>query len=107
MVYLPLTVIELSVLSDEPIRISVYSDSNGVEVNPTSMVVKMAFKVDGTDPDKTVPSDWTTGVWDVGESYKAQCNPPCAALGKGAFDIYLWLAGSNSPVRKVGVLKVI
>lgn len=89
-------------LSSEPIRVPVYAEVNGVEVDPTAMVVAMAFVLVGSDP---LVGDWTAGTWDVSGVYKAQVKPPVLAVG--VYAIWLKLTGTDTPVKKVGYLRLV
>lgn len=89
-------------LSSEPIRVPVYASVAGVKVDPSTMVVAMAFKPGGTDP---IAGDWIVGTWDVSTVYKAQVTPP--VLGIGIYVIWLRLTGTDIPVKAVGFLKLV
>lgn len=105
---MPLSVIERSHLSSEPIRVPVRALVNGAVFNPTSMTVEMAFVdyVVGGDP-----VTWTVGLWDTDTVsapnvvYKAQVKPPVLPIG--TYTVYLRITGTDVPVRQVGVLKLV
>src|SRR6266550_2749161 len=108
-----LKTIERPRLSSEPIRVPVAAEVNGAVFVPTSMTVEMAFiPFDATLSVQLEPTSgqWVTGIWDVDATgatvvYRAQVKP--TGLVAGTYTVWLRLTGTDTPVRIVGVLKLV
>lgn len=105
---------EISALSKEYVRVRVQLKVNGIDTNPTSDAVSMAF-MSGT----TAPStgDFKTGSWETDATtspatYWARClvgpGGGVITLTAGLYNVWLQITDSPEvPVRKCGLLRVI
>lgn len=99
--------LRLSSLSTEYVKVPVSIKVNGAVVNPTSYVVKMAFKTSG----EPIEADWKTASWETaGTTYYVRClvGPSGdVTLADGSYDIWLRITGAPEiPVRTIGRLIV-
>lgn len=97
----------------EYVRVSVYAESSGAQVNPTSDTVQMAFVPGSAAPEA---GDWKSASWDTDTTttpttYRAQClvGPSgTVTLVRGSYTVWVKIVDSpETPVRPVGSLKVI
>lgn len=97
----------------EYVRVPVYAESSGAQVNPTADTVQMAFLAGSQAPES---GDWKSASWDTDATttpttYRAQCLVGPAGtvtLTRGTYTVWVKITDSPEvPVRPVGSLKVI
>lgn len=103
-----LPVVTQSILSSQFVRVQVFADDQGVEIDPTGYVVQLAFPVQGVAP---IGGDWKVGTWETSpDTYYARITVgPSGGFIPiiGRYDIWVKvLAGGETPTEKVGVLVV-
>ena len=102
------TTVVLSSLSLEYVRVAVTIKRLGVEVDPTTDTVQMAFTAVGVEP---VSADWKSASWEtVDGEYIARClvGPTgTVTLSDNMYTIWVKVADDPEiPVRPVGRLRV-
>lgn len=97
----------------EYVRVPVYAEAAGAQVDPTGDTVQMAFMPGSQTPEA---GDWKSATWDSDTSttpatYRAQCliGPSgTVTLNRGTYTVWVKITDSPEvPVRPVGSLKVI
>jgi len=101
----------ISSLTTEYVRVRLTGQNNGVEIDPTSFTVQLAFPAQGVDP---VSGDWATGAWETvtdslnNRQYWAKLLVGPAGsknLAKGRYDVWIKvLASPETPVVNAGQL---
>lgn len=104
------TVLTLSMLSLEYVRVRVSATVAGSPVNPTGDPVQMAFITPGAVPG---PGDWNTAGWDTaptGGVYTAQCliGPGgTITLPAGVYAVWVKITDNPEiPVRQAGAIRL-
>ena len=101
----------LSSLSTDYVQCPVTASEAGTAINPTTLVVALAFTTVGTPP---VSGDWKTGSWDTAPSggYLAQLLVGPGAGGnvyaKGTYAAWVRITDNPEiPVQQVGTLQIV
>ena len=99
----------ISALSKEYVRVQVEAKEAGVLVNPTTLVVKMAFVPDSAR--QPVSSDWQTASWETepGPLYFARIvvGPGGFVLAPATYTVWVQITDTPEiPARPAGPLVV-
>jgi len=106
-------VAQLSSQATTYVRVPVYADNGGVQVNPTGFTINMAF-IPVISNSAPLNTDWKTGGWTVTAQggYVAQClvgpSGGTIALANGTtYDVWLQiLASPETYVENVGQIQI-